>query len=334
MTRRCTSGVERILREQGRIDVLVNNAGYGSYGALEDVPIEEARRQFEVNVFGLARLTQLVLPQMRARHSGTDRERLVDRRQDVRAARQLVPRHEVRGRGTERLAPRRAAAARRARRRHRAGRDPHRVGRRSPRDERPREVGRAPRTRSRPGSSRTVYDVADRPGVGAEPRVVAATIAQGGRPHVGPARATPCRFGAKGILLLRRLLTDRAFDAVILRAYGLTRPCSRRPAARRCLARARPHPPVARLDRRRPTMLYAQTPPAEKRRLFRERLASGEILRFPGAFNPLSAQAHRAEGLRRRLHLGCGALGRPRPARHRAHDAHRGRRPRASRSRA
>ena len=40
--------------------MLVNNAGYGSYGALEDVPIDEARRQFEVNVFGLARLTQLV----------------------------------------------------------------------------------------------------------------------------------------------------------------------------------------------------------------------------------------------------------------------------------
>ena len=50
--------------------MLVNNAGYGSYGALEDVPMEEARRQFEVNVFGLARLTQLVLPHMRARHSG------------------------------------------------------------------------------------------------------------------------------------------------------------------------------------------------------------------------------------------------------------------------
>ncbi len=64
------AGVERILDEQGRIDVLVNNAGYGSYGAIEDVPLEEARRQFEVNVFGLARLVQLVLPTMREQGSG------------------------------------------------------------------------------------------------------------------------------------------------------------------------------------------------------------------------------------------------------------------------
>jgi NAD(P)-dependent dehydrogenase (short-subunit alcohol dehydrogenase family) len=64
------TGVQRIIDEQGRIDVLVNNAGYGSYGAVEDVPIEEARRQFEVNVFGLARLTQLVTPHMRAQQSG------------------------------------------------------------------------------------------------------------------------------------------------------------------------------------------------------------------------------------------------------------------------
>jgi NAD(P)-dependent dehydrogenase (short-subunit alcohol dehydrogenase family) len=65
-----TAGIEKIIAETGRIDVLVNNAGYGSYGAVEDVPLDEARRQFEVNVFGLARLIQLVVPHMRARGSG------------------------------------------------------------------------------------------------------------------------------------------------------------------------------------------------------------------------------------------------------------------------
>ncbi len=64
------AGVERVIADHGRLDVLVNNAGYGSYGSVEDVPIDEARRQFEVNVFGLARLIQLVTPQMRARGSG------------------------------------------------------------------------------------------------------------------------------------------------------------------------------------------------------------------------------------------------------------------------
>lgn len=62
--------VDQIIKEQGRIDVLINNAGYGSYGAIEDVPIEEAKRQFEVNIFGLARLTQLVLPHMRKNNFG------------------------------------------------------------------------------------------------------------------------------------------------------------------------------------------------------------------------------------------------------------------------
>lgn len=62
--------VKTIIDAEGRIDVLVNNAGYGSYGAVEDVTIEEAKRQFEVNLFGLARITQLVLPHMRNQKSG------------------------------------------------------------------------------------------------------------------------------------------------------------------------------------------------------------------------------------------------------------------------
>lgn len=64
------SCVEKIISEQGRIDVLVNNAGYGYYGAIETVAIEEAKKQFDVNLFGTARLTQLVLPYMREQHNG------------------------------------------------------------------------------------------------------------------------------------------------------------------------------------------------------------------------------------------------------------------------
>ncbi len=58
-------GVEQIIAEQGRIDILINNAGFGSYGAVEDVAIADAKYQLEVNVFGAARLTQIVLPYMR-----------------------------------------------------------------------------------------------------------------------------------------------------------------------------------------------------------------------------------------------------------------------------
>lgn len=64
------AGMQRIISESGRIDALVNNAGYGSYGSLEETPLSEAHRQFEVNVFGLARLTQLALPHMRGQRSG------------------------------------------------------------------------------------------------------------------------------------------------------------------------------------------------------------------------------------------------------------------------
>ena len=62
--------VNAVLKAEGRIDVLVNNAGYGYFGAIENVSMEEARRQIEVNVFGLGRLTQLVIPHMRQQGSG------------------------------------------------------------------------------------------------------------------------------------------------------------------------------------------------------------------------------------------------------------------------
>lgn len=64
------SAVALIEAAHGPIDVLVNNAGYGSYGSLEEVPLAEGRRQFEVNVMGLARMSQLVIPGMRRAGSG------------------------------------------------------------------------------------------------------------------------------------------------------------------------------------------------------------------------------------------------------------------------
>ena len=63
-------GVDRISEEQGGVDILINNAGFGLFGAMEDTPLEEARYQFEVNLFGAARLTQLVLPYMREQGAG------------------------------------------------------------------------------------------------------------------------------------------------------------------------------------------------------------------------------------------------------------------------
>ena len=65
------AGVKKIMAEQGRVDVLVNNAGFGSYGAIEDMPIADARYQLEVNVLGVAAVTQAVIPHMRSQHSGT-----------------------------------------------------------------------------------------------------------------------------------------------------------------------------------------------------------------------------------------------------------------------
>ena len=66
----CRKCVDTIIDKEGKIDVLINNAGYGSYGPIEVVSIEEAQKQFEVNVYGVIRMTKLVIPYMRERESG------------------------------------------------------------------------------------------------------------------------------------------------------------------------------------------------------------------------------------------------------------------------
>jgi NAD(P)-dependent dehydrogenase (short-subunit alcohol dehydrogenase family) len=62
--------VRAVQQEHGAVGALVNNAGYSQSGAVESVPMDEVRRQFETNVFGLVRMCQLVLPAMRAQRSG------------------------------------------------------------------------------------------------------------------------------------------------------------------------------------------------------------------------------------------------------------------------
>lgn len=64
------AAVKRVEAEHGSVGILVNNAAYGIQGAIERTDIDDVRRQFETNFFGLAALTQLVLPAMRARRSG------------------------------------------------------------------------------------------------------------------------------------------------------------------------------------------------------------------------------------------------------------------------
>jgi short-subunit dehydrogenase len=62
--------VDTVLQQEEHIDVLFNNAGYGLYGAMEDIDVDRARHQFEVNLFGLAEMTKAVLPAMRSQKSG------------------------------------------------------------------------------------------------------------------------------------------------------------------------------------------------------------------------------------------------------------------------
>jgi short-subunit dehydrogenase involved in D-alanine esterification of teichoic acids len=63
--------VGKIIREKGRIDVLVNNAGYGLFSPIEDVTLDQVKEQFETNFFGLVRVTKEVLPIMRKQRKGT-----------------------------------------------------------------------------------------------------------------------------------------------------------------------------------------------------------------------------------------------------------------------
>ncbi|WP_268912923.1 SDR family NAD(P)-dependent oxidoreductase [Lentilactobacillus sp. SPB1-3] len=62
--------INKILEEQHQIDVLINNAGYGEFGPIEEIPLQNAKKQFDTNFFGAVELTQLVLPIMRKQGRG------------------------------------------------------------------------------------------------------------------------------------------------------------------------------------------------------------------------------------------------------------------------
>ncbi len=198
--------------------MLVNNAGYGSYGALEDVPMEEARRQFEVNVFGLARLTQLVLPHMRAQHSGriVNVSSIGGKMYEPLGAWYHATKFAVEGMSDSlrvELAPHGV---------HVIVIEPGAIrtewGGISAASALERSGDTAYAKQARQLAK--VYDVADRPGVGADPRVVGVVIARAVTAQRPRTRyAVP--LSAKAILLARWALTDRAFDAVITRAYGM-----------------------------------------------------------------------------------------------------------------
>ena len=123
------AAVEEVERAEGAVGVLVNNAGYSQSGAIETVPLDAARRQFETNVFGLVRLTQLVLPEMRAQRWG----KIVNvgsmgGRLSFPGGGPL-PRDQVRAGGDLRRAALRGAGLRDRRRPARAGADHDRVRR-------------------------------------------------------------------------------------------------------------------------------------------------------------------------------------------------------------
>ncbi len=103
--RSTTEAVAAVEAEHGGVATLINNAGYGSYGPVEEVPLDDVRRQFETNVLGLGRMCQLVLPGMRRAGQGRILNVSSMGGRLVFPTGGLVPRQQVRGRSAQRRAP-------------------------------------------------------------------------------------------------------------------------------------------------------------------------------------------------------------------------------------
>ena len=123
------AAVAAVEEEHGAVGVLVNNAGYSQSGAIETVPLERVRAQFETNVFGLVRMCQLVLPAMRAQRWGKIVNVSSMGGRFTFPGGGALPREQARGRGDLRRAALRGPRLRRRRDRRRAGDHPHRLRR-------------------------------------------------------------------------------------------------------------------------------------------------------------------------------------------------------------
>ena len=209
------AAVEAVEAEEGAVGALVNNAGYSQSGAVETVSMDDLRRQFETNVFGLVRMCQLVLPGMRGRGRRPDREHELDGRELHVPRRRRLPRDQVRGRGDLRRAALRGQGLRRRRHRHPAGRDPHGVRRHGAcaaiaEDEGPyaafnAEVGRA---------TRDAYEKGPLARLGGEPDDVAKAVEKAITAKRAPirVRVTP---SAHLLVTQRRLMPDRVWDGFV-----------------------------------------------------------------------------------------------------------------------
>ncbi|GIM90576.1 oxidoreductase [Paractinoplanes toevensis] len=211
--------VGRAVDETGRVDVLVNNAGYGSMGSVEEVPTEEARRQFEVNVFGPARLTQLVVPHMRERGRG----RIVNVTSVggriyeplggwYHASKFAVEglsdclRMELAPFGIDVVVVEPGAT--------RTGWGPVAVAGLTA------TSGSGPYAEQAKALAASHEAAADKPRITSSPESVAQVVIQAIRAR-RPLTRYAAGTGAKPLLLARRLLPDRAFDALMAQAFGV-----------------------------------------------------------------------------------------------------------------